>query len=139
MNFSAEAKSNVYKYAQKRSKIIYATFESFVNDIKKTDFSKTDRNSIYEVRDMIISIADRHGIEWIKADTCCDIWQIAGEFKLSKRDICFYAIGFEVDYYEIPRNNIWSKLPQMILDKFDNMTTDTISKEIVEQILDFDE
>ena len=40
MNFTAEAKSNVDKYAQKQSKIIYATFESFVNDIKKQILAK---------------------------------------------------------------------------------------------------
>ena len=73
-------------------------------------------------------------MQWVKADSCVDCYHIEGALKIDRKSLS-YNIGITIDYYDIPTEEIWKKMPTMVIGQFGVMTSERITKIIRKQLI----
>ena len=121
-------------FAEREGKNIASKFQKICADVQCTDFNKTNHHSIHEVRDLIIAITESHGIQWVKADCCDDCYCFEGNLRIGPKFLS-YSIGVEIDYYDIPTEEIWKKMPAMVIEQFGAMTSEKVTEIIRKQLV----
>lgn len=121
-------------FAEREGKNIASKFQRICADVKCTDFNQTDHYSIYEVRNLIIAIAESHGLQWDKADCCVDCYSFEGNLRIGPKFLS-YSIGVCIDYYDIPTEEIWRQMPAMVIEQFGAMTLEKVTEIIREELV----
>ena len=122
-------------FAEREAKALADKFKSFATAVKRTDFSKTDPHNYHEPRDMIIDIAKGYDINYTKMDPCDDWYHISGSLKTGTWNLS-YTISITVEYFDIPTEEIWQKMPLMVIEEFTSMPPEKLAMEIREQLID---
>jgi len=133
-NLTDEQMKKIDWFAEQEGKNIASMFQRICTDVQCTDFSKTDYHSIHEARELIITIAERHGMQWIKANSCVDCYHIEGALKIGRKSLS-YNIGITIDYYDLPTKEVWKKMPAMVIEQFGAMTSERTTKIIKKQLI----
>ena len=131
---TAEQMEKIEQFAKQEGENIASLFQRIGEDIQCTDFSKTNHHSIHEVRDLIVNIAENRGLQWDKVDSCEDCYHIEGILRISPKPLS-YSIGVTINYYDIPTEEIWKKMPIMVIEQFAAITTDHATKNIKKQLI----
>lgn len=121
-------------FAEREGKYIASMFQSICEAVQSTDFSKTEHQSIHEARELIIAIVESQGMQWDKADSCEDCYHIEGGLKIGRKSHS-YSIGVNIDYYDIPIEEIWKKMPAMVVEQFGAMTPEKVTNIIKKQLI----
>lgn len=124
----------IEQFVKQEGEKIASLFQRICKEIQCTDFSKTNHHSIYDARDLIIGIVKKHGMQWDKTDSCQDCYHIEGVIKIGQASRS-YGIGVTIDYYDIPTEEIWEKMPAMVVEQFGTMTSNHVTKIIKKQLI----
>jgi len=133
--FTDQLVSKIDRYAEKQGKVFASKFKRFTAAVQNTDFSKTDPNSLYEVRDMITHLAERYGLLWIQFDTCYDAWLCERIYKLDQKHYTKHCYGFAINYSDSPRSELSRLIPQFVLQKYGVCSADEIKAGIKDDII----
>lgn len=121
------------RYAEKEGKRVASKFNRFAKAVENTDFSGTDPRSVYEVRNIIVHLAEIYGVQWDKLDCCYDCWHYEGGLTINKYSYA-YTLSYCYDYFDLPTDTYATVIPQFIVDHFGGITPETAKTMIYEEL-----